>query len=178
MVTATGFPGYREMYRALREINTRVRRIDDGRFDVAFDAGQFDVAFDADRIDEIGETYDAVEETARSPGAAVDRAGSEREVAETERERVSRHHADLEAQASAFGDTMRAAADDLSSRLADRRPQRGDGRGCDRVQRDDGGHRGRQGRRRRPDRRGSRTPSPADGRASRGPVTASAAEFL
>ena len=110
VVTATGFLGYCEMYRALRELNTRVKQIDDGRFDIAFDA---------DRIDEIGETYTAVEETARSLGETIDRAESEREAAEAERERVARLHDDLEAQAAAFGATTRAAADgDLSQRMA------------------------------------------------------------
>ncbi|MBB6647176.1 methyl-accepting chemotaxis protein [Halobellus ruber] len=109
VVTATGFLGYCEMYRALREINTRIKRVDDG---------QFDVSFDADRIDEIGETYDALEETARSLGETIERAESERENAEAERERARELHAHLDEQAIAFGETMRAAADgDLTQRL-------------------------------------------------------------
>jgi len=110
VVTATGFLGYCEMYRALREINTRIKRVDDG---------QFDVSFDADRIDEIGETYDAIEETARSLGETIERAESERQTAEAERERARELHTHLEDQATAFGETMRAAADgDLTRRLS------------------------------------------------------------
>ena len=109
VVAATGFLGYCEMYRALREINTRIKRVDDGHFDVAFDA---------DRVDEIGETYDGLEETARSLRETIDRAESERETAEDERERARALHAHLEEQAAAFGETMRAAADgDLTRRL-------------------------------------------------------------
>jgi methyl-accepting chemotaxis protein len=109
VVTATGFLGYCEMYRALREINTRIKRVDDG---------QFDVSFDADRVDEIGETYDAIEETATSLGETIERAESERETAEAERERARELHTHIEEQATAFGETMRAAADgDLTQRL-------------------------------------------------------------
>ncbi len=109
VVTATGFLGYCEMYRALREINARIKRVDDGHFDVSFDA---------DRIDEIGETYDAVTETARSMGETIERAESDRETAETERERARELTAHLEEQAAAYGGTMRAAADgDLTQRL-------------------------------------------------------------
>ena len=109
VVTATGFLGYCEMYRALREINTRIKRVDDGHFDVSFDA---------DRIDEIGETYDALEETARSLSETIDRAESERATAEAERERAGELNDHLEAQATTFAETMRAAAaGDLTQRL-------------------------------------------------------------
>jgi methyl-accepting chemotaxis protein len=109
VVTATGFLGYCEMYRALREINGRVKRVDDG---------QFDISFGADRMDEIGETYAALEETAQSLGETIERAESERKAAETERERAEKLHSHLEAQATRFSETMRAAADgDLTQRL-------------------------------------------------------------
>ena len=105
----TGFLGYCEMYRALREINGRVKRVDDG---------QFDISFGADRMDEIGETYAALEETAQSLGETIERAESERKAAETERERAEKLHSHLEAQATRFSETMRAAADgDLTQRL-------------------------------------------------------------
>jgi methyl-accepting chemotaxis protein len=125
VVASTGFLGYCEMYRALREINTRVKRIDDG---------EFEISFGTDRVDEIGETYTALEETARSLGETIDRAAaakedaerarqeaeSARETAEQEREQAEQLSSHLEERAAAFSATMRAAADgDLTQRMAD-----------------------------------------------------------
>jgi methyl-accepting chemotaxis protein len=124
VVASTGFLGYCEMYRALREINTRVGRVDDG---------QFDISFGVDRVDEIGETYTALEETARSLGETIDQAAAAkedaeqarreaedaREQAEREREQAEELSAHLEDRAAAFSATMREAADgDLSQRMA------------------------------------------------------------
>jgi methyl-accepting chemotaxis protein len=55
VTTVTGFLGYCEMYRSLRAINANINRVDNG---------EFEVSFEGDRIDEIGETYTALEETA------------------------------------------------------------------------------------------------------------------
>ena len=123
VVAATGFLGYCEMYRALREINEQVGRVQDE---------QFDIAFQWDRIDEIGETYTALEETAASLGESIERAHREtenakearkqaeqaRERAETEQERAEALSLHLEQKADDFRTTMQQAADgDLTERM-------------------------------------------------------------
>lgn len=123
VVSATGFLGYCEMYRALREINDEVKRID---------AGVFDIDFGVDRTDEIGETYTALEETARSLGATIEEAETARETAEQAREEAEEARREAEAEqdemavltshlqskATAYQQTLAAAADgDLTARV-------------------------------------------------------------
>ncbi|MUV90080.1 DUF2892 domain-containing protein, partial [Halapricum sp. CBA1109] len=71
VVAVTGFLGYCEMYRALREINGSVRKID---------AGEFDLDLADDRIDEIGETYGGL----LSAAASLDETLREAEAAREE----------------------------------------------------------------------------------------------
>jgi methyl-accepting chemotaxis protein len=119
----TGFLGYCEMYRALRQINSRVNAVQDGRFDVDFGV---------DRIDEIGETFHGFEDMAHSLGETIDeaeqatseaeqaRADAEqaREQAEREREEIATLSDHLETKAAAYRDVLASAADgDLTARV-------------------------------------------------------------
>jgi len=123
IVLCTGFLGYCELYRAIMELNEKA---------TAVDGGDYDIDFGVDRVDEIGETYDTLERTARSLGDSLDeanRAQSDSEAArqdaeaaqrDAERERsemeaLSDH---LEQKATDYRDALSAAADgDLTARV-------------------------------------------------------------
>lgn len=123
IVTATGFLGYCEMYRALREINDGVRRIEDG---------DYDVALDRERVDEIGETYtalantaDSLEESFAEAREAREEAEQAREEAEQARDEAEDERAELEAltghlelKATEYEEALAAAAaGDLTQRV-------------------------------------------------------------
>jgi methyl-accepting chemotaxis protein len=109
VVALTGFLGYCEMYRALREINARIYRVENG---------EFDISFDSTRIDEVGETYDALEETARSLGDTVEEAETARRRAEEKREETESLVDHLQRKADSYSAGMeRAAEGDLGVRL-------------------------------------------------------------
>ncbi len=116
VVAATGFLGYCEMYRSLREINARV---------LAVDEGEYDVDFGVSRVDEIGETYDAFERMAGSLDERIREARSARETAEAAREEAEEERQEmaaltghLELKAQEYADALAAAADgDLTVRV-------------------------------------------------------------
>ena len=77
IVLCTGFLGYCELYRAIIEINEKA---------TAVDGGDYDIDFGVDRVDEIGETYDTFERTARSLDESLADANAATSAAEPARE--------------------------------------------------------------------------------------------
>ena len=95
VVAVTGFLGYCEMYRALRQINDRVARLKDG---------DFDVSVPVDRRDEIGETFDGLAATASSFDQMVFEAETARDAAENEREKAEAAREEVEAERAELRD--------------------------------------------------------------------------
>lgn len=123
VIAVTGFLGYCEMYRALREINHRVSQVE---------AGQFEIDFGVNRVNEIGETYSGLERTATSLGETIAEAETARSEAETareeaeqakeqaehEREQARELNDHLEERATAYSTRMeRAAEGDFTQRM-------------------------------------------------------------
>jgi len=112
VVTVTGFLGYCEMYRALRQINDRVARVD---------RGEYDIEFETDRPDEIGETFSGLEQMAASLKRTISEAEGAREDAERERERAedARREAESEREElAALTDQLQWTADSYQEALA------------------------------------------------------------
>ncbi|WP_254271956.1 methyl-accepting chemotaxis protein [Haloarcula marina] len=123
IVLCTGFLGYCELYRAISEIRSKAKSVDEG---------DYDIDFGVDRLDEIGETYDTLERTAASMGETIADAEAAREDAEAARKEaeeaktsVERERNEMEAlsshlelKATQYRDALDAAAEgDLTARV-------------------------------------------------------------